>query len=276
MTPRWQDVRCASIPVDDLSVLADLRREPGIRVTIADGRAWVCWDDEPGPSAESEATRRILVTRLLPRPGVEIFARSDGRWHRPGEHLPAFGVPVGDGFDGVRAGPRDRARADLGGAAGGRRPRPGPAPDRARRGRTAPARRRAAMPAFGARRLGRTGAVVVDRVDLRGVVSRADARRTGRGRGPAARARRTAPRAADGLRYWGADVLIPIGYRAEPDLAERALRSAVGAGPDVLVVLDADGPELVPRQAFRPMSRAGIRQALAGVPAGRMSEEARS
>ncbi len=99
MTPRWQDVRCASIPVDDLSILADLRREAGIRVTIADGRAWVCWDDEP--ASGSEATRRILVTRLLPRPGVEIFARRDGRWQRPGEHLPAFGVPIGDGSSGA-------------------------------------------------------------------------------------------------------------------------------------------------------------------------------
>ena len=90
--------------------------------------------------------------------------------------------------------------------------------------------------------------------------------------GPAARL----PAPAHGLRYWGVDVLIPIGYRAEPDLADRALRAAVGAGPDDLVVLDAEGPELVPRQAFRPMSRAGIRRALAGVPAGRTTEEARS
>src|SRR5262245_7031157 len=96
MTPRWQDVRCASIPVEDLPVLADLRREPGIRVTIAQDRAWVCWDDGTG----SEATRRILVGRLLPLAGVEIFASRDGRWHRPGESLPAFHVPIGDGSTG--------------------------------------------------------------------------------------------------------------------------------------------------------------------------------
>ena len=44
--------------------------------------------------------------------------------------------------------------------------------------------------------------------------------------GPAARL----PVAEDGLRFWGINVLIPLGYRAEPDLAERALRGAVGAG----------------------------------------------
>ena len=37
MTTRWQDIRCASIPVEDLPVLADLRREAGIRVSIAGG-----------------------------------------------------------------------------------------------------------------------------------------------------------------------------------------------------------------------------------------------
>jgi hypothetical protein len=69
------------------------------------------------------------------------------------------------------------------------------------------------------------------------------------------------PALADGLRYWGDDVLIPLGFRADPQLAERALRAAIGAGPDDVVVLDGEGPELIPRQAFRPLSRAGIRLA---------------
>jgi hypothetical protein len=67
--------------------------------------------------------------------------------------------------------------------------------------------------------------------------------------------------AFDGRRFWGSDVLIPLGYRAEPELCQRALGAAVGAGPDDLVVLAADGPELIPRRAFRPLSRASIRLA---------------
>src|SRR5262249_29260421 len=69
------------------------------------------------------------------------------------------------------------------------------------------------------------------------------------------------PTIADGLRLWGHDVLIPVGFRAEPQLAERALRAAVGAGPDDMVILDGEGPELIPRQAFQPLSRAAIRLA---------------
>ena len=61
------------------------------------------------------------------------------------------------------------------------------------------------------------------------------------------------------LRYCGDEVLIPLGYRPEPGLVERALREAVGAGPDQLVVLDETGPELIPQEAFRPLSRASIR-----------------
>ena len=95
MNPRWQDVCCASIPVQDLPVLADLRRLPGIRVSILGDRAWVCWE------AGSESTRQVMIERLLPLSGVEMFARRGGHWYRPGEHLPAFGVPIGDGSGGV-------------------------------------------------------------------------------------------------------------------------------------------------------------------------------
>src|SRR6185312_13665302 len=98
MPPTWQDVRCASIPEADLSVLADLRRDPGVLVTVAGGRAWICWDD--GPAAET--TRRVLVERLLPLNGVEIFSSRGRHWHRPGDSLPAFDVPIGDAGAGDR------------------------------------------------------------------------------------------------------------------------------------------------------------------------------
>jgi hypothetical protein len=65
----------------------------------------------------------------------------------------------------------------------------------------------------------------------------------------------------DAPRFWGTDVLIPLGYRPDPELSERALREALGAGDDELIVLDDRGPELIPREAFRPLTRAGIRLA---------------
>ena len=95
MSPTWQDVCCASIPAQDLPILADLRRRPEIRVSMVGDRAWICWDPE------LESLRRILVERLLPLSRVEMFARRGGHWYRPGDHLPAFGLPIGDANAGL-------------------------------------------------------------------------------------------------------------------------------------------------------------------------------
>jgi hypothetical protein len=66
-------------------------------------------------------------------------------------------------------------------------------------------------------------------------------------------------------RFWGERVLVPLGFRAEPALPERALLEAVGAGEDDLLLLGSQGAELVSRKAFQPLTRAGIRLALGGV-----------
>src|SRR5512135_3864654 len=75
---------CASLPLPFLAVLADLRREPGIMVTRAGGRAWVCW----------EAGAEAALRRVMPLPGAELYARREGHWYRLGHHLPSFGLPV--------------------------------------------------------------------------------------------------------------------------------------------------------------------------------------
>jgi hypothetical protein len=64
-------------------------------------------------------------------------------------------------------------------------------------------------------------------------------------------------------RYWGEDVLVPVGFRPEPDLPPATLRAAVEAEPDELVFLKAEGTEIVPRGAFEPLTRAGVRLAFA-------------
>ena len=43
----------------------------------------------------------VLVGRILPLEGVELFTERGGRWYRLGEHLPALGVPFRNGTDGV-------------------------------------------------------------------------------------------------------------------------------------------------------------------------------
>jgi MoxR-vWA-beta-propeller ternary system domain bpX2 len=258
MTSTWQDVRCASIPESELRVLADLRREGGIRVTIARGRAWVCWDDGP----DAEATRRNLVERLLPLAGVEIFSRSGRAWRRPGECLPAFSLPVVEGPDGDRLDrlilpePLEIVPPDA--------DPPRPVPLRLTRDERAGARPATALRC-------RPGPLAgwADRAPSAWIESVSAAWCAPAGWGPGepevlliGPANRL-PHVDDGLRFWGDKVLIPLGYRAEPELSDRSVRDVVGAGPDDLVVVDEEGPELIPRQAFRPLRRATIRRAVA-------------
>ena len=63
------------------------------------------------------------------------------------------------------------------------------------------------------------------------------------------------------VRYWGNGLLLPLGFRAEPDLPEAAIRGAAGAGDGDLAVLDRDGLELITRASFAPLARASVRLA---------------
>src|SRR4051812_49696774 len=78
---------CAAVPEAGLALLAGLRTRAGVRVLVREGRAWVYW-----PAGEVEVLHRVLAIE-----GAEVFARRGGLWYRPGQHLPAFGVPEGEG-----------------------------------------------------------------------------------------------------------------------------------------------------------------------------------
>ena len=40
----------------------------------------------------------------------------------------------------------------------------------------------------------------------------------------------TLPLLPESVRYWGSELLVPLGFRAEPDLPEAAIRGVAGAG----------------------------------------------
>jgi hypothetical protein len=262
MHPRWQDVGCASIPVQDLPVLADLRHRPGIRVSIVGDRAWVCW------ASESESARQLLIERLLPLSRVEMFARRNGHWYRPGEHLPAFGVPIGDGSGGTLL-----DRVVLPRAMSAARPTdipPRPIPLRLVRDRLCQSRPAAAVSC----RLTRLAEWAERETTVR--IAALTAVWISNSEGDPGEAEVLVlgqsgmlPTIRGGSRFWGEDLLIPMGFRVDPELSESALRRAVGAGPGDLVLLDVQGPELIPREAFRHLSRAAIRLACAGITTGR-------
>ena len=89
MTARWKDIQGASLRVEDLASLADLRGRAQMRVTVAEGRAWVWWQ------ADSDVMPELVARRIMPLEGAELFTRTGGQWYRLGERLPAFGVPFG-------------------------------------------------------------------------------------------------------------------------------------------------------------------------------------
>lgn len=257
MTPLWKDARCASIPVEELPLLADLRGRSEIRVLIAEGIAWIGW------APDSELMQAILVSRILPLPGVELFTERGGRWYRVGECLPAFSVPTGAGSAGA---PLDRIILPT--PIQARRPEGNPpialsvrlVRDERRLFRPASALR-CPLQAFAAWAEHATSAQLGH---LQGVWS-------GGSGGAAEDAEMLAlgtpgamPLVPESVRFWGADLLIPLGFRTDPDLPEPALRRAVLAGAGDLAVLDHDGFELIARALFKPLNRAAIRLAWEG------------
>jgi hypothetical protein len=74
---------CARLPAAALPFLAELRTRQDVRVRLEGNAAWVWW--LPGD--------REVLHRVLAGGGAELFERRDGRWYRPGRHLPSFEVP---------------------------------------------------------------------------------------------------------------------------------------------------------------------------------------
>jgi hypothetical protein len=269
MTPSLKDICSATIRVEDLPILAELRDRSEIRVSIAGDRAWIWW------KPETDAMPAILIKWILPLPGVELFTERGGCWYRWGQHLPAFGVAVPDDRRGVPL-----ERIVLPRPVSAQRPE-GLRSDRTRVGvvRDERSRARSATAVFcglselhawteqatSAQFAGLTAAWTEGPVDERRA---AEVLVLGRhGSLPATRA---------GVRCWGTDVLVPVGFRADPDLAEPSLKGTVGAGPNDLVVLRPDGFEVIPRAIFKPLDRAGVRLAWDAITADQPWERSRS
>jgi hypothetical protein len=233
----WRETSAARLPAVRLAALAAVRDRADVRVHADGPDAWVRWS--PG--------RLDVVRCLLPVPGVEFFTRRDGLWFRLGCRVPtADAPPDGDGrplagvlvparFEpvppGTTPGPPVVLRVVRGGA-----PRPATALTCATNDlrRWADAATTAELAAVrAARSAGRT---VLLGARLPVV--------------PAA------------TRFWGDDLLVPVGYRPDPDLPSAVLRAAVGAGGGELVLLDEGGADVIPREAFEPLTRAGLRLAL--------------
>lgn len=236
MSSPLDDVTLASLPADALAALAPLRTHGGIEVATVDGRLWVRW----------QAGDEEVLRWLLPVSGVELFTQQDGQWYRAGHRLPAFDVPsawTGRGLDAVLL--------------------PAPVqPLNASSLSVTPAvlhlvRDDVLRPASALRcpldALARWAdqALTADIESLRGVCRDGVALVLGE----------RLPPLADGERYWGARVLVPLGHRPEPALPESALCQVLRLADGDVALLGDGHAEVVPGSALQPLTRAGIRLA---------------
>jgi hypothetical protein len=239
MPTPFADIACASLPLDALPHLAALRCEPGLQVATADGRLWLRF--EPG-------SERVLRC-VLPLPGVELFACRDGTWRRFGQSLPAFDFPHNADYQPLAhvlfpspVLPMPMRDTSIAAVQLTLKPDDRPRPTTALR---CPLAALAAwadtVPTACLHRLhgvARAGQVLVVGAAL--------------------------PVLNGGERFWGKLVLVPLGFRPEPDLPEAALREAASVQTEELLLLGHAGAEAVPRAAFGRLSRAALRLAAEG------------
>jgi hypothetical protein len=236
MASLLHDVCLASLPRRLLPVLAEVRCVSGVFVALEGERAWVRW--EPGTDA--------VLRRLLPVSGSQLHVFRDGHWYPLGRHLPLFAAPPESAFR-----PLHQVLT--------------PAPVQG-----VPAALFRQPPALlDLVADGRPRSTTAMECDLAEVSGWADAVPTPRL--AAIRAARCGsrllllgpqlPLLPSGRRFWGEMLLVPLGYRPEPDLPEQAIREALAVVAGEILVLTAGRVEVISRSVFRPLTRVGIRLA---------------
>jgi hypothetical protein len=234
MASPFDRVGAAFLPVDGLAALAAVRVRGDVSIVTAGPNAWVTWL----PGVEQ------VWQRLLAVPGAEFFEHRNGHWYPLGQSLPRFDLPP-------RGEPR-RLDAVL-------FPSPlQPAPPGEFQG--APVTLRLA-PSDIAR------PTVAIRVPIANLIPWAE--QAPSAELSACRAARCGervilrgdklPAVTDAERFWGGRVWLPLGFRAEPDLPETAIRAAAEASLGEILLITEDGAEAIPEDAFQPLTRSAAR-----------------
>jgi hypothetical protein len=221
-----------------LDGLASLRVHAEIRVRVLADLAWLWW--RPGDE--------IVLQRILALHGVKVFARRDGRWYQPGQHLPAFDVP-----DDEEARPLLQVLT--------------PATVQVEYG--TPSILPLTLRLVREDRFRAASTLCCALADLAGWAEQATSRQL---------AMLTALRAGERVllrgehlpplpaaeRYWGRSILTPLGFRPEPEASEGVVRAALQLRDEEIALLGVNGFEVIDAQRFQPLTRAGVRLALRG------------
>ena len=178
-----------------------------------------------------------------------LFEQRDGLWYRPGHHLPELSFPDVLRIEGI---PLARAilpaRVALGASV-----RASPRPARLRLVRDPIARPACALRCTLEALTNWSDSVPSSRLSsILGATDGAHALMMGA----------RLPEVAEAERYWGDDVLTPLGFRTDPELPESALKRALGIGLSEVLLLGHAGYESIPKDVFRPLQRSGLRLAL--------------
>lgn len=236
----WADVTAARVPASALMHLAAVRDRPGVRIQLADDVVWVTWS----------GGHKEVIACLLPAAGVEFFVRRGDEWFRFNSRVPTSERPpdsTGRPLDAVLVPDRIAPRT----------------PD------TTPLRKLAVRICRG----GESHPPTALRCSLRELLRYVDtattfelATLTAARNGDLALIRgERLPVIPRARRYWGSDVLIPLGFRPEPELSMDVLRTVAGANPGDVVVFDESAVTVIPGTAFKPLTRAGVRLAAEAV-----------
>lgn len=242
MNPEWNTVTEACIPEAELTRLAHLRTRSDIRVRLANGVAWVTWTK----------SRDDVTAALRPCGNVQFYRSAQGRRTPLGSRLPtSVAPPTGEERPLpsilVPAAPVLAPPTALNFAGVTVRLVRGDVPQQA----TALMCDLEQLLPFA------EGATTAELAAVSGLVSGTRAVLFGD----------KLPSLVGALRFHGKDLFSPLGFRLEPELPAAVVRAAVGAeGPDA-VFLTEGGFELLPRDRAEPLTRAGLRLALAGASA---------
>jgi hypothetical protein len=234
MVGNLDHVCCASLPLAMLSAVAGLRTRADVRAGEADGRLWLWW---------STGDAQVL-SRILPIPGIELFERRDGLWFRHGGRLPTPIVPGEEVARPLASVVTPSAVLPL---------------------PPCLARETVSLSLVPDSRFRRATALLCSMTDIARWADSATSHQINGLR--ATRHKESVLVCGDALpplpgqRWWGGGVLIPSGFRPDPDLPESALAQALSVSVGDVVLLTAEGAERVPAATFGPLSRASIRLA---------------
>jgi hypothetical protein len=235
------DLRCVCVSAQALTHLAALRTHPDVRVLLQEERAWVYW-----PAQEND-----LLQHMLSLPGALLFSHREGLWYRLDQHLPVFEVPD------------DREARPLIHLLSPARVEPA-SPD--------PVRPTPLLLRLLPDEIPRPARAL--ECSLETLVHWADSATTQQlqrlqgawytgvdGEKRALLLGEQLPALPEERRYWGQAVLLPLGFRPEPDLGEAALREILALPPDSLALVHEEGHEILPRPR-QPLTRACVRLAM--------------